>query len=176
MNLSPGARSGIFLAALAVVLVTANPASAHFLGSTSLAEWSAPPTTPLLQTSLLHYYVDAVYGSNVTGDGSLAAPWKTISFALGQISSTGVELHVAPGVYDTALGEAFPIVMKPEVSLTGAGYTQTVIAGNDTNYVIRFPASSLYASTTVLQGFKIMSGSRGIQLDGFTDTGSAPLI
>ena len=47
-----------------------------------------------------NYYVDAVNGSNVTGDGRQAAPWQTVSYALSQVIGPDVEIHVAPGVYD----------------------------------------------------------------------------
>ena len=78
------------------------------------------------------YYVDAVNGSNSTGNGSAAAPWKTITYALSQVGDPPSEIHVAPGNYNAALGESFPLVMESGTSLLGAGYTTTLISGIQT--------------------------------------------
>ncbi len=51
------------------------------------------------------YYVNIGTGSDATGDGSAAAPWKTLHHALPQLIATDT-LHVAPGYYNTANGEA----------------------------------------------------------------------
>src|SRR4029078_10176867 len=45
-------------------------------------------------------YVDAVNGSDGTGDGGVAAPWKRVSFALGQALMPGDHVWLAPGLYD----------------------------------------------------------------------------
>lgn len=126
------------------------------------------------------YYVDAVYGSNLTGDGSLQAPWQTITYALSQITSSNVEIHVAPGTYNQALGESFPLVMESDVSLIGAGYATTIIAGNSAannpNYsLLYFPPTETYTVTTVISGFKITNGSQGVRVDG-SPAGSAPTL
>ncbi len=123
-----------------------------------------------------HYYVDAVNGSNVTGDGSQAAPWRTISFALGQVTGPDVEIYVAPGIYNTASGESFPIVMEPAVRLIGADRENTILFGNGTAHVVHFPGTGFYTETTVLRGFKIMNGNNGVLVSGRTGTPSSPVI
>jgi hypothetical protein len=35
------------------------------------------------------YYVDATVGSNTTGNGTSAHPWKTITYALSKINGSG---------------------------------------------------------------------------------------
>lgn len=183
MKTNPRATLRLLTGIIVLLLAVVDPVSARITAGPSYSQtaWQNGYLTPqldpsLVQTGQYRYYVDAVNGSNVTGNGTSVAPWQTISYAMGQIMGTDVELHVAPGVYDAALGESFPVVMKPEISLIGAGYTQTIIAGNGSDSVIRFPASSIYTETTVLQGFKITDGAQGVRLDGFTGSGSSPLI
>jgi len=51
------------------------------------------------------YYVDGNNGSNTTGDGTQAKPWKSITYALSRVTA-GAEvhtIHVAAAVYDTTL-------------------------------------------------------------------------
>ena len=51
-------------------------------------------------------YVDAAAGSDVSGDGTAGAPWKTISFALSQGLVAGDHVWASPGLYDdTTNGE-----------------------------------------------------------------------
>ncbi|HRQ38218.1 MAG TPA: PKD domain-containing protein [Chloroflexota bacterium] len=123
-----------------------------------------------------HYYVDAVNGNDVTGDGSQAAPWRTISHALSQVTGPDVEIHVAPGTYNTALGETFPIVMEPAVRLIGDGRENTILFGNGSAHVVHFPGTGFYTETTVLRGFKIMNGNNGVLVSGRTGTPSSPVI
>jgi uncharacterized repeat protein (TIGR01451 family) len=122
------------------------------------------------------YYVDAVNGSDVTGNGSQSDPWQTVSYALSQVIGPDVDIHVAPGVYDTALGESFPIVMEQAVRLLGANHVDTVLYGDGINPVVHFPKTGFYTVTTVISGFKITNGDIGVLVDGRTGTGSSPLI
>ncbi len=135
-----------------------------------------PLDPPAAVLALAHYYVDAVQGSNATGDGSQAAPWQTITHALGQVSGPDVEIHVAPGVYNSALGETFPIVMEPGISLLGSGYTATSLVAGGTGYVVHFPNTAVYTATTVISGFEIANGNTGVRVDGRTGTGQTPTI
>jgi hypothetical protein len=116
------------------------------------------------------YYV-ATTGTNDPGGGSAGNPWKTITYALSQVSGSGHTINVAAGTYDTALGETFPLSMKNGVSLQGDGAATTILDANDTAGVIQ--ASSI-ASPTTLDGFTITNGSTsgyvgaGINADGCT--------
>ncbi|MCC7169118.1 MAG: DUF1565 domain-containing protein [Planctomycetes bacterium] len=77
-----------------------------------------------------HYAVDAMLGNDVTGNGSMAAPWRTITRAHQAPLAPGDIVRVAAGVYDAALGESFPIVLKPGVQVTGAAPERTVVRGS----------------------------------------------
>jgi uncharacterized repeat protein (TIGR01451 family) len=122
------------------------------------------------------YYVDAVNGSDATGDGSASAPWQTITYALSQVDGPDVEIHVAPGLYDQDLGEGFPITMEPGVSLIGTGRTTTVLSGNGSDYVILFPGLVGFTETTVISGFKITNGSEGVRVYGRRNNYPSPMI
>ena len=65
------------------------------------------------------YYVDAVGGSNSNPGTSWAQAWKTISYSSGH-TVAGDVIHIAPGLYDAALGETFPIDMRSK-SFIGEG-------------------------------------------------------
>ena len=127
-------------------------------------------------TRLAVYYVDAVNGSDVTGDGSVGAPWQTISHALSQVAAPGSEIRVAAGMYDEALGESFPLTMNPGVSLSGVGYTDTVIWGNPVNAAVYFPRSAVYSETTSLSGFTIAHGESGVLVEARGASYPSPII
>jgi hypothetical protein len=98
----------------------------------------------------LDYFVNATTGSNVPTNGTLANPWKTITYALSRISGSGRTVYVAAGTYGTALGESFPILMKNGVSIVGAGIDVSIIEAGGTNTVIKC-VSIVDASTKDLQ-------------------------
>ena len=98
----------------------------------------------LLPATVTHCYpagvnptlvVSAVTGSNTTADGTCDKPYKTISAAIASYVS-GSTIWVAPGTYDTALGEVFPIIVPAGVALIGdeankgKGSVNTEIIGN----------------------------------------------
>ena len=96
-------------------------------------------------TQAATYYVDAENGSNSTGVGSMHAPWKTITYALSQVAGTNIEIRAASGVMIRRSAE-FPIIMKSGISLIGAGYPQTIIAGNGSNYGVQFVGTTAYST------------------------------
>jgi len=61
-------------------------------------------------------YVNALAGSDLTGDGSLQNPYRTIFFAL-PLTTTRSTVKIAYGVYDVSSGEQFPIVLPQEKKL-----------------------------------------------------------
>ena len=127
-------------------------------------------------TQAATYYVDAVNGDDVNGVGTVETPWRTLTHALSMISQAGVEVHVASGTYDAVLGEQFPLVMEPGVSLIGAAYAATTISGTTGTAVVYFPHTSIYTQTTVLQGFKIAHGDEGILIEGQSGAGASPIV
>lgn len=74
-------------------------------------------------------HVDAILGDDTTGNGTAAAPWRTITRAHAAPLVSGDRVLVAPGNYDTALGEVFPITLKPTVPVIGAGLDRTFVRG-----------------------------------------------
>jgi hypothetical protein len=75
------------------------------------------------------YHVDAIHGDDSTGNGSASAPWRTITRAHAATLVAGDRVWVAPGNYDSALGEVFPITLAPAVPVIGAGMDRTFVRG-----------------------------------------------
>ncbi len=102
-------------------------------------------------------YVNAATGNNSTGTGSVSAPFKTITKALSVSAVEGDSIKVAPGTYNTSLGETFPIEMLSGRKLIGvSGAKATVIdAAGSKNRVFNCIGNS---NTTVIQGFTISNG------------------
>ena len=62
-------------------------------------------------------YVNPTSGTD-TAPGTQSAPFKTITRALQSVS-TGTTVKLAPGTYNTASGETFPIIIPVDVILSG---------------------------------------------------------
>jgi hypothetical protein len=103
------------------------------------------------------YYVNALTGNNITGNGSIGNPFKTISKALAISATVGDSIKVAAGNYNKALGEAFPIVMLTGRKLIAtAGAVTTIIdASGSKNRVFNCSGNS---NSTIIQGFTITGG------------------
>ena len=101
-------------------------------------EWSTPQrldgelifksvTANLPQGS---YYV-SVSGDDSTGMGTAENPWKTITFALTQLTPDSLNrdtLNVLPGRYSpSATGESFPLNLPSFLTLKGAGRDSTIL-------------------------------------------------
>jgi len=104
------------------------------------------------------------YVNQATGDdgnnGSQGSPWATISHAVATADSE-ITIHVAPGTYNAASGETFPITLKNgqnligDVSNQGAGANPTLIQGQGA-YAVGF-----LIGTTVV-------GAEGARVAGFS--------
>jgi hypothetical protein len=113
----------------------------------------------------VHRYVDAVYGSDLTGDGGPTSPWQTITYALSQVTGPDVEIHIAPGTYDAALGETFPLTPDAGISLTGSDRNDVIISGQDGQSVIYLDSSTTdILSDTVLSNITLQNGNVGLQI------------
>jgi len=96
----------------------------------------------------------SVTGSDTLGDGSAAAPLRTITVGLTRVASLGT-VHVLPGVYHT--GETFPLVIPARVMLESTdGKWETTIQGDSANSVIRMRHPLEH---TGIHGFTITDGS-----------------
>jgi len=79
-------------------------------------------------------HVNAVSGSDTSGDGSQFRPFQTISQAL-RVADRNSILSLAPGEYSAESGETFPLVMRSGVTIQGevaAGTSRVTILGNGT--------------------------------------------
>jgi parallel beta-helix repeat protein len=79
-------------------------------------------------------HVNAVSGSDTSGDGSQFRPFQTISQAL-RVADRNSILSLAPGEYSAESGETFPLVMRSGVTIQGevaAGTSRATILGNGT--------------------------------------------
>lgn len=128
-------------------------------------------------------FVDPYLGSDATGDGSKANPFKTLGFAIEQ-ASAGDTVHAKAGIY---MNENFPLVMRHGVLVRGESALTTILdggtpggAGATVGVLFRHnldaagcvPSSGgldgpfLKDDGVYLQNFAIRNFGRGIQLDG----------
>jgi hypothetical protein len=84
-----------------------------------------------------NYFVDALKGNDLLGNGSATAPWRTITRAHQAVLVPGDRVLVAPGVYDAALGEVFPITLKSQVPVIGAGAERTFVRGTPSSILFQ---------------------------------------
>ncbi|HKX45811.1 MAG TPA: DUF1565 domain-containing protein, partial [Planctomycetota bacterium] len=106
-------------------------------------------------------HVDSVLGSDATGDGSAAAPWQTLTFALAQVAAGDV-VHVGAGVHDAALGESFPIVVPLRVEVRGAGIGSTVIDGDGADELVIVIGDWLKSEQLSLSGMTLTDAGVGL--------------
>jgi hypothetical protein len=112
------------------------------------------------------YYVNAGTGDNGNGGLSPGDAWKTITYALSQVSGTGHTIYVAAGSYDTTdNGETFPLSMKNGVSLQGDGAATTILDAESAAGIGVISASAIGSATT-LDGFTITNGNESGYVGG----------
>jgi parallel beta-helix repeat protein len=115
--------------------------------STPAGPSPVPPTSP----ALTDLYVDAGAGSDASGDGTSAKPYRTLTLALVK-SVSGMTIHVGPGLYNGAGGEAFPISLKSGVNVLGTEAAQVMVDGGGAPYVITDAAGSRLDRVTIRGG------------------------
>ncbi len=100
----------------------------------STQAWAGAENVAVAPNSTQIIYVNPTTGTDSTKSvNSKATPYKTISFALKQVTS-GTTVQVAPGTYTAEAGEVFPLEVPPGVTLTGNESTKgqgvNIIGGN----------------------------------------------
>lgn len=70
------------------------------------------------EPTILNIYVNASLGSDVSGNGSPSAPYRTITHALN-VAQENYTINVAAGTYDSSSGEVFPLYLKPNITING---------------------------------------------------------
>jgi hypothetical protein len=111
-------------------------------------------------------YVNVAIGSNVGTCTNPAAPCTTITYAMAQASAgnPGDLVSVAPGRYDAAAGELFPIAMKSGTQLVSTGGAEaTVVGGTPFDRPRGLLAVQGNSSTaTLVRGFTFKNGVFGV--------------
>jgi parallel beta-helix repeat protein len=105
-------------------------------------------------------------GTDATGAGTQAQPFRTITAALSTNPQPGTVIQLAPGTYDAENGEVFPIKLPPGIVLRGNSNTRgagVTISGGG-----KF-ISPTFASQTIA-----MLAENDSTIDGITLTNSNP--
>ncbi|MBN1477587.1 S8 family serine peptidase, partial [Candidatus Sumerlaeota bacterium] len=143
-----------------IVFTSAKPPDLSGVMPIGISGEIGPRTVPVDLGSYVNVrHVDAVGGSDVTGDGSSVEPWASVTSALSQIndasSSNTYAVLVAEGVYAGAT-----VNMEPHVDMFGgfetAGWTRDI-----------------FAHETILDGEstrRVVTGSANARIDGFRIT------
>lgn len=113
--------------------------------------------------SAADWYVDAVNGDDANSGTSPLDAWRTISHAIASSSGTDT-VHVARGVYDTALGEVFPLAIENRRAIVGTGGSAaTVVRGNGSGSV--FSGCCANGPSARLEGLTLLNAQTGVRLD-----------
>ncbi len=163
---TPGSRDGGWDAARH----EAGPADALSVRDLGLGDRSAPyrdgaSDRPAGGCGAYDICVDPVLGDDATGDGSAAAPYRTLSRAMAA-AGPGERIGVRAGELSSATGEQFPIRFRQGVAVAGtdAPRDRPVLRGGDPAFVLADGAS--------LSGFEVRASGVGIRC---ADCGSVQL-
>ena len=119
------------LATIALVPLLVSPALGQTLPGPSPLT-SVEDQWPSQDYRLIH--VNALSGSDVSGDGSQFRPLQSIHHAL-QMAEPNSIILLDPGEYGTETGENFPIMLRPGVTIQGAvapELGEVIVRGNGT--------------------------------------------
>jgi len=111
-------------------------------------------------------YVDAVQGSDANGGTSPVDAWQTLTHAVTQLGGgSGADtVHLAAGLYDAALGEAFPILLRDGLTLRGE--PGVVLDGDGAAALLRVqPPLSGPSPTVRLEDLALRDGVLGLDVD-----------
>jgi len=119
----------------------------------------------------------AATGSDETGLGTEAAPFRTVAYALTMAAeSVDVDIIVGPGTYDTAAGEVFPLVVPSGATIVGtmgedrdAG-DSTVIDAGGTAKLMTVAATG--ANRNGLLQNLVLTGALGATIEGLSWKGT----
>jgi hypothetical protein len=106
-------------------------------------------------------YIDSVIGNNATGDGSFGKPWKTLQFAVNQITDNAINAYVfyAQGNFSSE----GVIAWKKNISLIGVGNESSSLVP------VASIAISSSGSSNSKQTFQNLSGTIDVAMG--SDTG-----
>ncbi|NJK59554.1 MAG: DUF1565 domain-containing protein [Oscillatoriales cyanobacterium SM2_1_8] len=160
--LTPVARwLGVPVAIACSVPLFLLPARANTGGTTTVPS-AAPAADPIVGPMLQI----APTGNDAQGNGTAAAPFRSVTAALATQPAPGTVLQLAAGTYTAETGEQFPLRIPAGVKLVGNPETQgqgVVVAGGGT----------FISPTFARQNITILLGS-GAALSGLTVTNANP--
>ncbi len=141
------------------------------VGGWAMKAANTPAHAAPLQSSGVSVYIDPVLGSDTLGTGSQANPWRTITHAIGHVSS-GDTIRLAAGNYTTGSGEQFPLRLPVDVNLIGAGADVTLISGQSTATVVYVAG----ATHSLIQDVQLTHGATGLYVYSLVGSPSAPEV
>jgi len=120
------------------------------------------------------WYVDALLGSNANSGSAPNQAWQTLTHALANTPAPAPGLtqvvHLAPGTYDAALGETFPIVLRNAFQIVGdQGSAVTLLDGGGAGAVLRashshFNPNNYIGPLTLVRGVALENAVLGVDL------------
>jgi hypothetical protein len=103
-------------------------------------------------------------GTNTGVCTSSAAPCRTITYALSQ-ALAGDPISVGPGIYNAALGESFPIIMKSGIQLQATSDAfDTIVDGGGTQGLMDWAGNN--SSSALIRGIQFRNGLRTVGQGG----------
>lgn len=124
------------------------------------------------------YYVDASSGDDSNSGSAPGEAWRTIAHALAAATlDSGMNvIHVAPGVYDAAGGEVFPLRIDSKQSLlASAGPELTIIDGAGIGAPLLATSDATGGAYTSIVGFRLLNAVAGVQVRPL-QLGQSPLL
>lgn len=104
------------------------------------------------------YYVDPVAGDDANSGLAPDDAWRRITHAMSVLTAGGHVLHLAPGLYDAAGGEVFPLPLRYGVRVVGdQGSDATIIDGG--GFAAALPVGDILVQ---LEGLTIRHGTYGV--------------
>lgn len=123
--------------------------------------------------SATDWYVDGVSGSDSNGGTSPTDAWKSITWALANTPTSGVQrILIAPAGYGHTTGEMFPLQLRPGVELMGLPGPTRPVVGQPPASVVSACVELRTLSTDVLapgaqiriENLDFARGFRGLQV------------
>jgi len=106
-----------------------------------------------IESSETEFFVDANSGSDLNKGLSEDNAWKTINHALGEVEGTPdapVTINIAEGTYNMLLGETFPIRVKSNVTLQGAGMDKTILDAKGSGKNVMLIENTCHVNVTMM--------------------------
>jgi hypothetical protein len=156
------------------VIIMDRPTDRHLVRG---ASWSARPLLTLLAALLLAacsappattvtLYVSPS-GSDASGNGSAAQPYRTLSTAVSQ-APTGATILLADGLYSAASGETFPIDISGR-TVRGQSANGTIVAGTSAAlYGLTATSGTTSVSDLTVRGFGTLPTGANVRILGGT--------